>query len=184
MDEVAVMGSQFDQVMSRMLIHESYHMSAEDLLDVYASRTGTRNTVERLVVNSGEKLRGIPVEDLATDPKFKNVVLQTLRFATEKDPTRRKWRLRNRVPGTEQPLGQHALEALYADKSTVKRQLQDVIDIFAPKMPFNPDSVSFVALGLAYLRKDPDSLRSFFVSYEKFMNGELDSLAWDYRSLY
>ncbi|MDR5838266.1 hypothetical protein [Caballeronia sp. LZ034LL] len=66
----------------------------------------------------------------------------------------------------------------------VKRQLQDVIDNFAPKMPFNPDSVSFVVLGLAYLRKDPDNLRSFFASYEKFMSGELDSLAWDYRSLY
>lgn len=183
-DEVAIMGSQFDQVMSRMLIHESYHMSAEDLLDVYASRTGTRNTVERLVVNSGEKLRGIPVEDLATDPKFKSVVLQTLRFAIEKDPTRRKWRLRNRMPGTDQPLGPQALEALYADKSAVKRQLQDVIDNFTPKLPFNPDSVSFVVLGLAYLRKDPDSLQSFFARYENFMNGELDSLAWDYRSLY
>ncbi|MDR5761976.1 hypothetical protein [Caballeronia sp. LZ035] len=184
LDEVAIMGSQFDQVMSRMLIHESYHMSAEDLLDVYAARTGTRNSVERLVVNSGEKLRGIPVEDLATDPKFKNVVLQTLRFAIEKDPTRRKWRLRNRVPGTDQPLGPQALEALYTDKSKVKQQLQDVVGTYAPKMQFNPDSVSFVVLGLAYLKNDPESLRYFFTSYEKFMNGELDSLAWDYRALY
>jgi hypothetical protein len=112
------------------------------------------------------------------------VVLQTLKFAVIKDSTApHAWKYRNVDPGTNELLDGPALEALYANKTKVRNQLDEINRNYAGRMKGNADSVSYVVLGLAYLRKDLKALDDFFSRYEKFMSGELDSLEWVYRPL-
>jgi hypothetical protein len=183
-DRVASMGAQFDDVIARMLIHEGFHMTLVDDVEIYSMKRGARNTVESLVTNAGDKLKGISVNTLASDAKHKQVVLQTLKFAVIKDSTApHAWKYRNVDPGTNELLDGPALEALYANKTKVRNQLDEINRNYAGRMKGNADSVSYVVLGLAYLRKDLKALDDFFSRYEKFMSGELDSLEWVYRPL-
>lgn len=179
----------YPNAFARSLIHESFHMVNDTVIDLYAAISNRGFRVERIVSNATSFLKtsdaagnvvNLPLNEVATLPKYEGAVRFALPHLVERF-----------TPGDSQfffkgPGGRLNVEDIrkvFNDKSELEDVLRHVRDNVSPAMKDNPDSYSFVVLGLEKLRKRPDDIKKLLDDYDYVLEhgpGPDNPLVWPF----
>ncbi|MDR5816435.1 hypothetical protein QCE62_22855 [Caballeronia sp. LZ033] len=156
----------YPQAFARTMLHESFHMVNDTHIDMYV-QTGSRGYhLERLVSNAAGFLRtsdaagnmvDLPLDQVATLPKYDGMVRWMLPYAAESFAP---FAVTYKFKDAGGRLDVARVQEAYGDKSEVEDVLRHVRDSISPAMKDNPDSYSFVVLGLEKIRKRPVDFRN------------------------
>ncbi|MDR5782035.1 hypothetical protein QCE63_21790 [Caballeronia sp. LZ065] len=155
----------YPHAFARAMIHESFHMVNDTSIDMYASISNQGFRLERIVSNAAGFLKtsdaagntvDLPLDQVATLPRYEGRVRLMLPYAAESfTPFDVTFKFRD----ADGRLRTQEVVDVFNNKSELEAVLRNVRDRISPAMKDNPDSYSFVVLGLEKLRKQPTDIR-------------------------